>query len=345
MSCGMHNEHAKRRARIRTAMRGSQLRKGKPLKVHNTIDKAKPLRLLAHVITYIACEEPQEDNTFVLPFSLHLFFHNITMEDPLGSILNFHQSCDELKQNLLATTLELETMKNVNKELINQLKMAYKERDEAREELQKLVKKLTSPTLVEKMIPTPTKSSITESNSPSHVSSPVDSLLDAVSPREFSNLNIIVDSHNNMAYHLKQPLVQNTRVSQRRTCDVGDEVIEHLAKRRTLPQKGMLLKAVVDAGPLLKTLLVAGPLPTWRNPPSSQTIETPCLNVQDIGSNNVNTFNSLQKPTLAFASSRSLQPSVLNVSVSNNNALQMGSNATCKNLAPSRIPQGHQYLL
>ncbi|XP_027927184.1 uncharacterized protein LOC114184131 isoform X2 [Vigna unguiculata] len=250
------------------------------------------------------------------------------------------KSCDGLRQNLLATTLELETMKNANRELMNHLKMACKERDEAREELQKLLKKLTPPTLVEipssMMIPTPTKSSITESNSPSHVSSPVDSLLEAASPREFSN--IIVDSHNNnMAYHLKQqPLL--TRVSQKRTCDVGDEVIEHLAKRKTLPQKGMLLKAVVDAGPLLKTLLVAGPLPTWRNPPSSKTIETPCLNVQDFASNNVNTFNSLQKPTLAFASSRSFQPSVFSVSAVNNNA-------SCKNLAPSRIPQSHQYLL
>ncbi|XP_014497477.1 uncharacterized protein LOC106758976 [Vigna radiata var. radiata] len=267
------------------------------------------------------------------------------MEDPFASILNFHESCDGLRQNLLATTLELETMKNANRELMNHLKMACKERDEARQELQKLFKKLTPPTLVEipssMMIPTPTKSSITESNSPSHVSSPVDSLLEAASPREFPNM--IVDSHNNMAYHLQQPLV--TRVSQKRTCDVGDEVIEHLAKKRTLPQKGMLLKAVVDAGPLLKTLLVAGPLPTWRNPPSSQTIETPCLNVQDFGCSNVNNFNLLQKPTLAFASSRSLQPSVLNVSAVNNSALQMSSNTSCKNLAPSRIPQSHQYLL
>jgi len=239
-------------------------------------------------------------------------------------------------------------MKNVNRELMNHLKMAYKERDEAREELQKLFKKLTAPTtLVEipssMLIPTPTKSSITESNSPSHVSSPVDSLLEAVSSQDFSNM--IVDSQNNMVYHLQQPLVQSTRVSQRRTCDVGDEVIEHLAKRRTLPQKGMLLKAVVDAGPLLKTLLVAGPLPTWRNPPSSQTIETPCLKVQDFGSKNFNTFNSLQKPKLAFASSPSMQPSVLNVSAVNDTAFQMNSNVSCKNLVPSRISQSHQYLL
>ncbi|TKY66557.1 hypothetical protein E2542_SST09433 [Spatholobus suberectus] len=52
-------------------------------------------------------------------------------------------------------------MRNVKRELLNLLKMAYQERVEAREELQKLIKKLTPPTLVEvhsmMMIPAPTK--------------------------------------------------------------------------------------------------------------------------------------------------------------------------------------------
>ncbi|KAH1207778.1 hypothetical protein HKD37_15G041767 [Glycine soja] len=262
------------------------------------------------------------------------------------------QSCDELRQKLLATTLELEIMENVKRELMNLLKMAYQERDEARQELQKLVKKLTPPALFEvpsmMMIHAPTKanSSITESNSTSHVSSSVDSLLDSVSPPEFSNMNNInVDSHN-LGGYLKQPSVQNNLcVSQKRTCDVGDEVIEYIAKGKVLPQKGNLLKAVMDAGPLLQTLLVAGPLPTWRNPPPLQNIKIPPLNVQDFASNNnnVNTLNSLKKPMLA-PSHYSTQPTTLNVSVVNN-SFQMTSNATCKNLAPSRIPQSHQHLL
>ncbi|CAH2060329.1 unnamed protein product [Thlaspi arvense] len=36
---------------------------------------------------------------------------------------------------------------------------------------------------------------------------------------------------------------------------------------RTLPEKGKLLKAVLNAGPLLQTLLLAGQLPQWRHPP------------------------------------------------------------------------------
>lgn len=35
-----------------------------------------------------------------------------------------------------------------------------------------------------------------------------------------------------------------------------------------LPEKGKLLKAVIEAGPLLQTLLLAGgPLPQWQHPP------------------------------------------------------------------------------
>lgn len=34
-----------------------------------------------------------------------------------------------------------------------------------------------------------------------------------------------------------------------------------------LPEKGHLLQAVRNAGPLLDTLLLAGPLPKWRHPP------------------------------------------------------------------------------
>ncbi|KAG4961324.1 hypothetical protein AAZX31_13G314300 [Glycine max] len=281
------------------------------------------------------------------------------MENHSDSIFSYHESCDELRQKLLATTLELKTMENVKRELLNLLKMAYQERDEAREELQKLeareelqklVTKLTPSILFEvpsmMMIHAQTKanSSITESNSTSHVSSSVDSLLEAFSPQEFSNMNNnnIVESHNLGGYYLKQPSVQNMNMSvlsQKRTCDAGDQVIEYMAKGKVLPQKGNLLKAVMDAGPVLQTLHVAGPLPTWRNPPPLQNIKIPPLNVQDfVASNNNNNVNTLRKPMLA-PSHYSTQPSMLN------NSFQMASNANCKNLAPSRIPQSNQHLL
>jgi hypothetical protein len=45
---------------------------------------------------------------------------------------------------------------------------------------------------------------------------------------------------------------------------------------KTLPEKGKLLQAVMQAGPLLQTLLVAGPLPQWRHPPPAlDTLDIP----------------------------------------------------------------------
>lgn len=39
-------------------------------------------------------------------------------------------------------------------------------------------------------------------------------------------------------------------------------------KKKGLPEKGKLLKAVIEAGPLLQTLLMGGgPLPQWQHPP------------------------------------------------------------------------------
>ncbi|KAL9226881.1 hypothetical protein vseg_002642 [Gypsophila vaccaria] len=49
---------------------------------------------------------------------------------------------------------------------------------------------------------------------------------------------------------------------------------------RPLPEKGRLLKAVMEAGPLLQTLLLAGPLPQWQHPPPQfGSIEIPSLSI------------------------------------------------------------------
>ncbi|KAK9742016.1 hypothetical protein RND81_03G143400 [Saponaria officinalis] len=47
-----------------------------------------------------------------------------------------------------------------------------------------------------------------------------------------------------------------------------------------LPEKGKLLKAVMEAGPLLQTLLLAGPLPQWQHPPPLiESIEIPLVTI------------------------------------------------------------------
>lgn len=268
--------------------------------------------------------------------------------------------------------LELETLRSVKTELLKMLKMAYRERDQAREQLQSLVKKLIHPTtsnacfeiqhdnlvMLQPILSTKANSSITESNSPSHVSSPVDSFFETVSsPPEFSNMNVVnvaavtVDS-NSLGY-LKQNLVQdfnnNVLPSEKpKSSDLASAVIDCLAKSKVLPQKGKLLEAVMDAGPLLHTLLLAGPLPTWRNPPPLSSIKIPPLSAKDFDAPATpgigihlnsfpNTLNSFQKSAAAAAatlpSSHSSEPTpmlnlVAGVSVNNtNNTWQLTSSS------------------
>ncbi|GAV57875.1 DUF1635 domain-containing protein, partial [Cephalotus follicularis] len=184
------------------------------------------------------------------------------------------QGIDELNQKLLYTTFELESVKMEAteemrkhkediKHLLNLLKIAYQERDEARDQLQKVLNKFIMPSSPAELhpilpyiqpgspavvMPTKANSSITESNSHSHGSSPVESLFDAVTSPD----NI----------------------------DPATAVIDNLVEGKSLPQKGKLLQAVLDAGPLLQTLLVAGPLPQWRNPPPLQTFKFPPVSIK-----------------------------------------------------------------
>ncbi|XP_050367673.1 uncharacterized protein LOC126786016 isoform X2 [Argentina anserina] len=239
---------------------------------------------------------------------------------------------DDLKKKLLYTTLELETIKNLAtesqenvKNLLNLLKVAYQERDDARDQLHKIFNKITTCTPIDlaavhfnqvvqpespALLPTKANSSITESNSlsetynpQSHISSPVDSLLDAVSSPEFSNINM-ADSSNNFGF-VKQPLVQEYNgstitpnglvVSSGASIkvDPANEIMDTFIRGRPLPQKGKLLQAVMDAGPLLQTLLVAGPMPRWRNPPPLQPFKIPPVSIR--GCEAAVSFNN-QKP-------------------------------------------------
>jgi hypothetical protein len=60
--------------------------------------------------------------------------------------------------------------------------------------------------------------------------------------------------------------------------------LELLPAQRTLPHKGRLLQAVMEAGPLLQNLLLAGPLPRWRNPPPAQISLTNAIILAPSGS-------------------------------------------------------------
>lgn len=216
---------------------------------------------------------------------------------------------DELKQKLIYTTIELESVKietyeelRKNKEylmnLLHLLTIACQERNEAREsrdQLQKLLNNVlpSTPTELLPALPplqpqTPltkpikSNSTITESNSLSDTYT--DSLFDTISSPDIPNISLSSSSNNAFVVNQNQPIFQDyngcislgsmpTGVPK---TDRASFVIENLVKGKTLPQKGKLLEAVVDAGPLLHTLLVAGPLPQWRIPPPiNQPIKIP----------------------------------------------------------------------
>ncbi|RWR86028.1 TOX high mobility group box family member 4-A, putative isoform 1 [Cinnamomum micranthum f. kanehirae] len=228
----------------------------------------------------------------------------------MASVCSYQQRIEELKHTLLCTSLELESAQiaaqeekrrndeNV-KQLLLHLKMAFQERDQAKGQLQMLLNNIMKlspvvPDLLTEsppMIPSKGNSSITESDSlsdnynrPSFVSSPVDSLFDAVNSPDLSNINMAISS--NMGAP-NQPFLQDFKASSSNVISSGmtqfdpaSVVIDRLVMKKPLPEKGKLLKAVVDAGPLLQTLLVAGPLPQWRNPPPLQSLQIPpvCIN-------------------------------------------------------------------
>ncbi|MED6114454.1 hypothetical protein PIB30_080336 [Stylosanthes scabra] len=261
------------------------------------------------------------------------------MEDPLGSIFNsHHQSADELKQKLRLTRIELESLRRENVELANLLNMAQQERDEARKQLQKMMKAVTMMkipcidnnnnnknlvTLAAVTNNTKANSSITESNSLSRVSSPVDAV--SSSP-EFSNMNVVVDSG---CFFYEKP-----------DLDPADALIECLAKGKVLPQQGKLLDAVVAAGPLLRSLIPAGPLPTFRNPPPLLDIKVPPLAVKGFDSNGIIDMGSSFPTTTMNTCSWDSPSSVLNFGGGGswNNVLPLTSNVPgIMNYAPSRI--------
>ncbi|CAK8576004.1 unnamed protein product [Lathyrus sativus] len=194
----------------------------------------------------------------------------------------------EQNQKLINTMLELEAMKNMNTELHTQLKIAYQERDEARNQLQKLTNKFCPIDFPQEnpfMFHSSNSESSTLSYSSSLSPSSVDSFFETASSSMFSNTGMgYLNHHTNPNFsYLMAPIEEQVR-DVRGDHDCGSEYIDSIAKERDLPQKGKLLQAVVDAGPLLQTILFEGTLPTWRNPPHLQdnvTFSSSLLNFAD----------------------------------------------------------------
>ncbi|KAK9123536.1 hypothetical protein Sjap_013138 [Stephania japonica] len=228
------------------------------------------------------------------------------------------ESFDELKDMLFYTTVELESVRMDSlqemkrneenmKQLLHQLNVACRERDEARNQLQTLLNKLIPSSQIEVCPSFPalqhetpvcpkkgSSTSITDSdilsetyNHQSYGSpSSIDPFLDVVSSTDAANINICDSSIMEIACHVgKQDsaLISMASVgssSGLNQTDQASAAIDNLVSGKPLPQQGKLLQAVMEAGPLLQTLLVSGPLPHWRNPPPVQPFQMPPLSIK-----------------------------------------------------------------
>lgn len=235
-------------------------------------------------------------------------------------------------------------------QLYQLLDIAFRERDEARDQLQRLQNKLlpniqdeTSPSLLQVLsdqssIPTKiteTNTMAIESdsnfkacsyNSHDSISTPVNHLFGSLLYPDFTYPST-ADSRNH-----KQPLVQDCSgsfqpslvSSENAIVDRASVMIDSLVRGKPLPQKGKLLQTVLEAGPLLQTILLP-PLPQWRNPPPLPDLQVPSnpIHINDCiiqsSPHLVNSLGSTPIPSASISHIPCSSLSGINGSLNNNN--------------------------
>ncbi|XP_010557356.1 PREDICTED: uncharacterized protein LOC104826385 [Tarenaya hassleriana] len=203
------------------------------------------------------------------------------MEHEQSSLLSWvyqiqGKTMEELRHSLLYTTLELEQTRIAAREELNAredqlmelrdlLDKAMKERDEARENCQRLV--LDKKLLFQQGV----SSTNEEDQDPTRRGN--DENVNGFSSSDGEESTV---SSFDPPNQILQPLLPQQCLPS--SPEMAE--IELAFAERPLPEKGKLLMAVMKAGPLLQTLLLAGPLPQWRHPPPQlDSIEIPPVTI------------------------------------------------------------------
>ncbi|XP_022764600.1 putative uncharacterized protein DDB_G0272516 [Durio zibethinus] len=196
------------------------------------------------------------------------------------------EGMEELKHTLLFKTLELETTLISAKEEITRrefelihlkdvLSRTKKERDEARARCQKLVleKFILEQQLQQKeqQQQKQQQQKVQEQQQETASLSGVSSSEDESKPGDSNKHISSPDSNRSMISSPGLDSVSPTvNLPLQPQPSLPQEALK-LAANRPLPEKGKLLQAVKDAGPLLQNLILAGPLPQWQHPPPQLT--------------------------------------------------------------------------
>lgn len=208
---------------------------------------------------------------------------------------------DELKQMIWYNTTEIESEKakafeetTKNKEnlkhLLRLLKTAYQERDEARHQLQKLLRNITpspGPSGLYRSLLLPLRANQMTNRTHhtpelsnyylAHRPSASNSLLGANPPRDFLAADAAPSSNDPCGVSCTPGFLNSGGANT--VSRALEDVIDDLVMGRALPEKGKFLQAVMEAGPLLQTLQWSGPLPRWRNPPPLKLFNIPPVNI------------------------------------------------------------------
>lgn len=159
------------------------------------------------------------------------------------------------------------------------LKRVCQERDEARDQLQSLIRNFQ-----------PSTSSV-KSNTIS------DTCSKSIVPFSNGSCDLSLSNEPNHQNKMKKHSIND---ASRDNNGSSSQVIEKLVCGKPLPQKGKLLKSVAEAGPLLHTLLVE-PLPQWKNPPLCSSSRVSLSSDNNYLSTNVKKSNGFVPTSLSLA--------------------------------------------
>ncbi|KAK7378575.1 hypothetical protein VNO80_04020 [Phaseolus coccineus] len=219
----------------------------------------------------------------------------------MNMISSENESIEEVKHRLLCTKLEKMTAKmeanakikkyeETVKHLYKLLKKVCQERDEARGQLQLLIRNLQASIPVEttSVIPQIDQSCLQNKTKPSMNSTKVSYSSSKVLSDHSCDLSLSNLLSNEK--HFSTSLMSQTRIVEPSNLTLSNNIktdmvdsdslaIDKLVCGKPLPQKGRLFQSVTEAGPLLHTLLI-DPVPHWNNPPTFSSLALP-LGTQD----------------------------------------------------------------